>query len=449
MVRVITQETFDDVVKENMEEFDMSPEEAVQEAVQQFEAQGVDLSNIVKEAVMDSIPGASRNELTATINNLSELIKKSPRQDDTIIEELLTVKEECNKSIAHKVFAAKIGTYNVLLDILEMCQSSNDIANAALSAMIALMAGHPDLLNERGIQIIISYLDNVNDECIQKKVLEWTKECCIKHEQNRQDIFAMKILTRLKVLLHQDAPPGIVRGVCGVARALVLDDDIRVQFGKSHDHARALAEEILCTLTDLLKKFHGDKDTVCDVILTLTALIVRNEFCQIVEEAGGLTFIMDVMVHYPDSEKLNRLCLKLVKGLAGNDNVKIKIIKHGIAPFLISAMHRHEASAGLVGAGCTAMAALTLKCPTNAKVLYDDGAPEVILQGMKIHLNDSSVQKQGSWAIRNIVSRDKSLVTGFLKLEAEEILKCAIKIHGNKCEFDAKAALRDLGIDVE
>jgi hypothetical protein len=39
MVRVISQATFDEVVKENMEEFDMSPEEAVLDAVQQFEAQ--------------------------------------------------------------------------------------------------------------------------------------------------------------------------------------------------------------------------------------------------------------------------------------------------------------------------------------------------------------------------------------------------------------------------
>jgi hypothetical protein len=39
MVRVITQDTFDEAVKENMEEFDMNPEEAVKEAVEQFEAQ--------------------------------------------------------------------------------------------------------------------------------------------------------------------------------------------------------------------------------------------------------------------------------------------------------------------------------------------------------------------------------------------------------------------------
>jgi histone H3/H4 len=39
MAKVITQETFDDVVKENMQEFEMSAEEAVADAVEQFQSQ--------------------------------------------------------------------------------------------------------------------------------------------------------------------------------------------------------------------------------------------------------------------------------------------------------------------------------------------------------------------------------------------------------------------------
>ena len=39
MVRVISQETFDDVVKENMEEFGLSREEAIKDAIEQFESQ--------------------------------------------------------------------------------------------------------------------------------------------------------------------------------------------------------------------------------------------------------------------------------------------------------------------------------------------------------------------------------------------------------------------------
>lgn len=39
MAKQITQETFDAVVQENIEVFEMSEEEAVAEAIQQFEAQ--------------------------------------------------------------------------------------------------------------------------------------------------------------------------------------------------------------------------------------------------------------------------------------------------------------------------------------------------------------------------------------------------------------------------
>ncbi|KAI2589856.1 armadillo repeat containing 6, partial [Homo sapiens] len=54
----IAQETFDAAVRENIEEFAMGPEEAVKEAVEQFESQGVDLSNIVKTAPKVSADGS-------------------------------------------------------------------------------------------------------------------------------------------------------------------------------------------------------------------------------------------------------------------------------------------------------------------------------------------------------------------------------------------------------
>lgn len=40
MAMSITQETFDEVVKENMEDFEMDREAAAEDAVEQFKAQG-------------------------------------------------------------------------------------------------------------------------------------------------------------------------------------------------------------------------------------------------------------------------------------------------------------------------------------------------------------------------------------------------------------------------
>lgn len=53
----VTQETFDEVVRENMEEFEMDLHEAVQDAVDQFKTQGVDLSNLITSYVRDPDTG--------------------------------------------------------------------------------------------------------------------------------------------------------------------------------------------------------------------------------------------------------------------------------------------------------------------------------------------------------------------------------------------------------
>lgn len=105
--------------------------------------------------------------------------------------------------------------------------------------------------------------------------------------------------------------------MCTVFRYLILDDDIRVEFGKAHEHARSIAAEVLVEITTLLtsktsmhfkktelwtkisftlSEFKSNPTISCELILTIAALTVRNEFCVVVEDAGGLDFIIDAMV---------------------------------------------------------------------------------------------------------------------------------------------------------
>lgn len=86
MSKVITQETFDECVNQNIEDFDMSPEEAVKDAIEQFETMGiilcynynhlgVDLSNIVKTAPSDrNEEGKSRHVVLDAIQTLHQFI---------------------------------------------------------------------------------------------------------------------------------------------------------------------------------------------------------------------------------------------------------------------------------------------------------------------------------------------------------------------------------------
>lgn len=167
------------------------------------------------------------------------------------LEQLNIIKTECDKGMQYKVLAGKQGAYGILLDALTKLDTDSEVTKTCFKTLISLMSKQPDLLDERGVQTIIDFLDKSKDQEIQRLVLKWVKECCILHEMNRQKIFDAGILDHLKPLLDEAQAP-LLRDVLGVLRALVLDDDVRVEFGRAHDHAKAIASDTLTQIISLL-----------------------------------------------------------------------------------------------------------------------------------------------------------------------------------------------------
>ena len=69
----ISQETFDQVVKENMDDFGMELEEAQKDAWEQFETQGVDLSNIRRAGAVTEDHQVVRN-----VDELKKVVAAAP-----------------------------------------------------------------------------------------------------------------------------------------------------------------------------------------------------------------------------------------------------------------------------------------------------------------------------------------------------------------------------------
>ena len=61
----VSQDSFDDVVRENIADFEMEPEEALKDAVEQFKSQGVDLSNVIIR-----VPLAEGEKHPAVVSNV-------------------------------------------------------------------------------------------------------------------------------------------------------------------------------------------------------------------------------------------------------------------------------------------------------------------------------------------------------------------------------------------
>nr|XP_020740170.1 armadillo repeat-containing protein 6 isoform X3 [Odocoileus virginianus texanus] len=385
----ITQETFDAAVRENIQEFEMEPEEAVREAVEQFESQGVDLSNIVK--------------------------------------------------MAPKVSAD--GPQDPIHDILQ-----------ALNALSALTDGQPDLLDTQGLQLLVATLaHNADSAHVTCSGIRCVRHACLKHEENRQSLVKAGVLPLLTgAITRHSHCADVVREACWALRVMTFDDDIRVPFGHAHDHAKMIVQENggLKVLIEAAKVFPDNPSILSELCSTLSRLAVRNEFCQEVVNLGGLSVLVALLADCSDHQELVKQVLSALRAIAGNDDVKDAIVRAGGTESIVAAMTRHLASPQVCEQSCAALCVLALRKPANSRVIVEAGGAQAALQAMEAHPQEAGVQKQACMLIRNLVARSQAFSQPILDLGAEALISRARATH-HDCEDIAKAALRDLGCHVE
>ncbi|XP_036998023.2 armadillo repeat-containing protein 6 isoform X4 [Artibeus jamaicensis] len=385
----ITQETFDAAVRENIEEFEMGPEEAVKEAVEQFESQGVELSNIIKMA---------------------------PK-----------VSEDGPQELTH--------------DILQV-----------LNALSALIDGQPDLLDTQGLKLLVATLAQNGDSTdLICTGIRCIRHACLKHEQNRQNLVKAGVLPLLTgAITRHSHCADVVREACWGLRIMTFDDDIRVPFGHAHDHAKMIVQENkgLKVLIEAAKAFPDNPSILSELCSTLSRLAVRNEFCQEVVDLGGLGILMALLADCIDHQELVKQVLSALRAIAGNDDVKDAIVRAGGTECIVAAMTRHLASPQVCEQSCAALCVLALRKPENSQVIVEGGGALAALEAMKAHPKEAGVQKQACMLIRNLVARSQAFSQLILDLGAEALIVQARVAHQD-CEDVAKAALRDLGCRVE
>lgn len=66
--------------------------------------------------------------------------------------------------------------------------------------------------------------------------------------------------------------------------------------------------------------------------------------------------------------------------IAGNDDVKTAIRESGGISLILSVMQAHPKRAGVLEQGCAAVAALCLRCPTNATAVAAESGPHIIVK---------------------------------------------------------------------
>ena len=202
----------------------------------------MNLANIIKDASLYNGDDSTVHPVIAALQNLS--VDDTP-DTATVLSGLDTVRDECNIDLSHRCLAGGHQAYPTLIKLLKKFSADRHITKAVLQALCALVNGQPDLLDEEGSDLFIQYLsDFKEDHELLLLVVRLIRLLCVKHEANRQKFVGKDLIRLLSGLLQsQQSDPELVKEVCFALRVLTFDDDIRVPFGKAHEHAKMIVTE--------------------------------------------------------------------------------------------------------------------------------------------------------------------------------------------------------------
>ncbi|XP_072924215.1 armadillo repeat-containing protein 6 isoform X1 [Hemitrygon akajei] len=451
--RRITQETFDNVVRENMIDFEMEPEEALKEAIQQFESQGVDLVNVVKTVQNFTFDDSNpKHHVLQVLDHLQKALDMLAL--DEMEEHLTNFTEQCSLNFAHRHLAAEKSAYATVLSSCRTMMSDGQRLLKGVQALAALLDGQPDLLDLEGQHLLLDILKQHQELAVlNAATFRAIHHSCLKHEQNRQDLVQCGVLPLLTgAIVSHGTSADVVREAAGVLRVMTYDDDIRVPFGHAHDHAKMIVMENngLQVIIEAAKgsAFTENPTVLSELCCTLSRLAVRNEFCQDIVDLGGLNFMVALLADCIEHRELVRQVLGAFRAIAGNDEVKDAIVNAGGTDLIMLAMNRHMGSPQVCEQGCAALSMLALRKPENCQVIMEAGGAFLTLQAMKSHPAEVNVQKQACMLLRNLVARKPDFSQSILEMGAEVLIRQAKATHQD-CEDLAKAALRDLGCSLE
>jgi len=471
-VRVmISQETFDDTVKETMDDFDMSFAEALQETIDQFSLQGVDLRNIKQdnpadrvnvsagvkaacEALRAGVLATEAAPLTKVEGSEEEVRLVTNDVKAATLSALADLLAEANISDERRSAAGDEGAIGILSAVLTWMTRDKEITCATFDALQSLFKLHQNreaaagCCNPTSGAVMNALAHHINDDLVQEKGMAAVRMSMTKFEWMKNTFDESGIIDLLVTVLkaHSDKPK-VCKITCTVMRQLVLRDDLGEQTDQCFDRSLLLNQKkALQEACTVLRNYQNNIEIVPVVLSTLACAALNQSNVDALVRCGVRDIALDIFKENPEHTGLVRDACFILGSLSMLDEQK-KIIGQGEGmALIISAMDRHRSDKGVLSKSLKAIAVLTLRMPINATRLAETGSMPLILDIMRGNMDKPALQASCLTLIRNVVARNQELVATLKDEGVEELVRRASGLPG--CNELAFAALRDLHCDV-
>ncbi|BAT98814.1 uncharacterized protein HKW66_Vig0251880 [Vigna angularis] len=448
--RTISQEAFEELVKENVDDLGMDPTEALQDAIQTLTLQGVDLSGIVT-----SVPGDT-NPVIDCLDRLKHL-QSEPDEHELAIA-FNTLHELCSNPNPNANSNSAIATRNGAVELT--CSLCSKIPRATgsrellLSALNALSSLLHDVQSTGTFQrcdgptIVIGFLaDNKQDVEVLSSGFRVVASAATGDEIVKETFMELKVDEQVLEILSLHKNRGI-QCLYDAVRALLTPDDNRVVASQVYGYARKFAKiGIAEALVDCLSAGLCSPDLV-PACTTLKFIAVNDEICKSIAEKGGVDAVLRCIDDSGEqgNKAVAKVCCSLLSKLAGSDMNKSEIVgKGGMEKlFTLSCMFSDDPS--VLQEIMSIISVLCLRSPENAARAVEAGAGDLAVQAMKKFPAAHQMQRNSCLMIRNLVVRNPENRTTLLLYGIEKYIRKAKQTHSN-CKDAATDALRDLGLD--
>ncbi|KAL2347847.1 hypothetical protein Fmac_001847 [Flemingia macrophylla] len=445
MVRTISQEAFEDLVRENMEELGMDPSEALEDAIQTLTLQGVDLSGLVT-----CLPGhAHANPLIQCLNTFTHLLTlPTPPQND-VAQAFQTLHRLCSHSPPNAAIATK---YDALRLASSLCSKTPLSSSALLSALNAFSSLLHDVDSTAafhrcgGPNLVVGFLaQNKGNVEVLSAGFRVVAAAATGDEIVKEAFMELKVdeLILEIMLLHKG-----IQSLYDAIRALLTPDDNRVVASQVYGYARKFAKiGIAEALVDSLSAELSAPDLI-SACTTLKVIAVNDEICKSIAEKGGIDAVLKCIDDSGEqgNKAVAKVCCSLLSKLAGSDMNKNAIVGKGGVDKLIKLSARFADDPSVLQDIMSIISVLSLRSPENAARAIEAGAGDLAIQAMQKFPSAHQMQRNSCLMIRNLVVRNPENRTILLNNGIEKYIRRAKQTHGN-CKDAATDALRDLGVD--
>lgn len=458
-VRTISQEAFDDLVKENIDDLGMDPTEALEDAIQTLTLQGVDLSGIVT-----CVPGEGGVKANPVIQCLDRLKQLDPDTKDRIdqndldevvelldkLAELCGVEGSGNAAIATKnggvelvcsvclkiptsgcerVFASALKTLALLLHDLQSTETFR--TNSGPPTVVCILDDYIqnfDILNN-GFSVVAAA--STGNEVLKESFMEL-----------KIDELIMKILSD-----PSGQSKGSIQSLYDAIRILLTPDDNRVVASQVYGYARRFAK--IGVARALVDSLHAGLNSpgLVSASIALKAVAVNDEICKSIAESGGIDAVLQCIDDSGEqgNKVVARTCCSLLSKLAGSDTNKTAIVEKGMDK-LIKLSARFSDDPTILQEVMSLISVLSLRSPENAARAIEAGTGDLAIQAMEKFPAAQQMQRNSCLMIRNLVARNPENRTILLSNGIEKYIRKAKQSH-ESCKEAATDALRDLGLD--